>query len=82
MTYEELAIEYEKSISAQKKVIKDKLMHLSQAKKALNFKEIKRLNSLLCILYAEKSELEERKKGLIDYMQCIENQKKAKERLN
>lgn len=67
-TFEELSREYEKSIVIQTKVIQGNLDKLKNARKSLNFKEIKRLNSLLCVLYEEKSELEERAHQLKEYI--------------
>ncbi|MCM1485690.1 MAG: hypothetical protein NC122_05740 [Faecalibacterium sp.] len=67
-TLEELSREYERSIDVQSQVIKGNLDKLKKARKAMNFKEIKRLNSILCILYEEKSELEERAHQLKEYI--------------
>ena len=68
LSFEELNREYENSLAVQSKVIKGNLDRLREARKKSNFKEIKRLNSLLCILYEEKSELEERAHGLKEYI--------------
>lgn len=67
-TFEELYEEYGNSIAVQKRVIQRYLKQLASARKTSNFKEIKRLNSLLCVLYEEKSELEERAAGIFDYI--------------
>lgn len=67
-TFEELYEEYGKSIAVQKRVIERYREQLFAARKKSNFKEIKRLNSLLCVLYEEKSELEERARGISDYI--------------
>ncbi|MCM1545184.1 MAG: hypothetical protein NC110_07795 [Ruminococcus sp.] len=67
-TLEELSRDYEKSISVQTRVIQGNLDKLKKARASSNFKEIKRLNSLLCVLYEEKSELEERAHELKEYI--------------
>ena len=67
-SFNELFDEYERSIVCQKNVISRYREKLKKAHKERNFKEIKRLNSLLRILYEEKSELEERAIGLKDYI--------------
>ena len=66
-TLEDLAKEYEYSIKIQQKAIdaSRKKLLLAQRKGSIN--EIKRLTTLLRVLYDEKSELEERAKGLRDY---------------
>lgn len=69
LTFEQLCCEYENSIVVQSGVIKTNLEKLKQAQKKSNYKEIKRLNSLLCVLYEEKSELEERAHQLKKYVQ-------------
>lgn len=68
MTFEELSREYEKSIAVQSRIIKGNLDRLKEARRKANLKEVKRLNSLLCVLYEEKSELEERAHGLKEYI--------------
>lgn len=59
-SFEELYEEYGNSIAVQKRVIENYRKHLAAARKKSDFKEIKRLNSILFVLYEEKSELEER----------------------
>ncbi len=54
----ELSATYEKSIALQQEIIDKTRLKLKKASAELNFKEIERLNSLLRILYDEKSELE------------------------
>ena len=68
MTYKELSIEYEASILIQKQVIGSYREKLNAAQERHDYKEIKRLNSLLKILYEEKSELEERAVGIKEYI--------------
>ncbi|MGN0468780.1 MAG: hypothetical protein ACI4GY_08665 [Acutalibacteraceae bacterium] len=67
-TYEDLYSEYLRAIKVQKSIISRNNALLSAARKDCNFKEIKRLNGLLLILYEEKSELEERAQGLLQYI--------------
>ena len=54
----ELSATYEKSIALQQEIIDKTRLKLKKASAEFNFKEIERLNSLLRILYDEKSELE------------------------
>ncbi len=54
----ELQGEYEKSIAVQQTVIDKNRKRLNDAMRKHNFHEIKRLNSLLKVLYEEKTELE------------------------
>lgn len=54
----ELSATYEKSIALQQEIIDKTRLRLKKASAEFNFKEIERLNSLLRILYDEKSELE------------------------
>lgn len=68
LTYEKLYGEYETAISLQNEVIKKRREELRNARIKGNFKEVKRLNALLLILYQEKSELEERANGLKEYI--------------
>ena len=56
----QLGEEYEKSIQIQSQVIKKNREKLNLARKSYNFKEVKRLNSLLKLLYEEKWEMEEK----------------------
>lgn len=67
LSLQELGNEYEKSIEVQKKVIKSTREKLNEARRTANFREIKRLNTLLQILYDEKSELEENAHKLKKY---------------
>ncbi len=59
-SFDELYSEYQKSIEVQKGIIGRYRIELSRAIKKSNMSEVKRLNSVLCVLYEEKSELEER----------------------
>lgn len=63
-TYEKLYAEYSQAIINQENIIKRKKEALKKARASSNYKEIKRLNSLLLVLATEKSELEERARGL------------------
>lgn len=63
----ELSNEYEHSIVVQREVIESYRARLKVARDNSNFKEIKRLNTMLRILYEEKSELEERAHQLKQY---------------
>lgn len=56
----QLGEEYEKSIQIQTQVIKKNREKLNKARKSYNFKEVKRLNTLLKLLYEEKWEMEEK----------------------
>ncbi len=75
-TFDELYEEYAGCISVQKSVIEYYREKLRQEIKNSNMKEVKRLNSLLCVLYAEKSELEERAAGIGDYVAHAKSQEK------
>ena len=68
ISYENMYGEYENAINIQKEVIDKRRAELNNARKKGNFKEVKRLNSLLVVLYQEKSELEERARGLREYI--------------
>lgn len=68
VNYEKIYLQYNEAIEIQKNVIKRKRELLNKAKKESNYAEVKRLNSLLLLLYEEKSELEERADGLRDYI--------------
>lgn len=67
LSLQELGKEYDESIKIQSAVIEKYRIRLNEARKNYNLREISRLNRLLKILYDEKSELEERAKGLRDY---------------
>lgn len=67
LSLQELGKEYDESIKIQSAVIEKYRVRLNEARKSYNLREISRLNRLLKILYDEKSELEERAKGLRDY---------------
>lgn len=67
LSLQELGNEYEKSIEVQKKIIENAREKLHKARKAGNFREMKRLNTVLKILYDEKSELEEKAHKLKNY---------------
>ena len=75
-TFDELYEEYAGCISVQKSVIEYYREKLRQEIKNSNMKEVKRLNSLLCVLDAEKSELEERTAGIGDYVAHAKSQEK------
>lgn len=66
----DLAREYENSLVIQSKVIAEYREKLSMAIRNRNSGEIKRLNTMLRILYDEKNELEERTNELRAY--CAE----------
>ena len=59
-TFKELYYEYSSSIAVQEQIIENSKMYLAIARKNANYKEVKRLNGILCVLNEEKSELEER----------------------
>lgn len=67
-TYEKMFNEYQQAIVFQTNIIKERREELSKAHQNNNRKEIKRLNSLLLVLYDEKNELEERAVGLRQYI--------------
>lgn len=67
--YNELYGQYKNAIKVQESVIKKNRERLKSARDIHNFKEIKRLNGLLAVLYQEKSELEERARGLKEYIE-------------
>lgn len=64
----ELYNEYEKSLDIQKKVIKINLIRLKQAQTDCNYREVRRLRSVLRLLYEEKNELEEKSNQLKGYI--------------
>lgn len=68
ISYEVMYGEYESAINIQKEVINKRKEELKKARDKGNFKEVKRLNSLLVLLAQEKSELEERARGLREYI--------------
>ena len=63
-----LARDYENAIQTQQRVIDAFRKKLREARNAFDCKEIQRLNTLLRILYDEKSELEERARDLNNYL--------------
>ncbi len=65
---EQLYIEYEKSIALQTDVIEKNRQRLLCARNKHNIKEVKRLNSLLRVLYEEKWELEEKIREIRKYI--------------
>ncbi len=67
LSLQELGNEYEKSIEIQKQVIENTRKKLTHARKSADFREIKRLNTVLQVLYEEKSELEEKAHRLRKY---------------
>ena len=68
ISYENMYGEYRNAIGVQEEIIKKRREDLKKAREKCNFKEIKRLNALLLILCQEKSELEERARGLREYI--------------
>lgn len=68
ISYENMYGEYENAINIQKEVIDKRREELKTARKTGDFKEVKRLSSLLLVLCQEKSELEERARGLREYI--------------
>ena len=66
--YENLFDEYQNAIGIQNNLIKNNSQKLKIARKKHDFKEIKRLSSLLLVLYEERSELIERADGLRKYI--------------
>ena len=66
--YENLFDEYQNAIDIQNNIIKKNSRKLKSARTRNDFKEIKRLNSLLLVLYEERSELMERADGLRQYI--------------
>lgn len=67
LSLKELGKEYERSIVIQKKVIEENREKLKKARQTGDFNEMKRLCSLLRVLYDEKSELEEKANQLRNY---------------
>lgn len=67
LSLQELGKEYDNSIEVQSAVIEAFRKKLNEARKSYNLREVSRLNRLLKILYDEKSELEERARGLKSY---------------
>lgn len=66
--YENLFDEYQNAIDIQNSIIKNNSQKLKTARAKHDFKEIKRLSSLLLVLYEERSELMERANGLRGYL--------------
>ena len=66
-TLEELATEYEHSIKIQNDIIEINRKKLLAAQRKGNFNEVKRLSTLLRILYDEKSDMEKKAKTLKNY---------------
>ncbi|MBQ3135872.1 MAG: hypothetical protein IJB74_00175 [Clostridia bacterium] len=66
-TLQDLAKEYDHSVAVQKQVIEINRKKLLQARRKENYTEVKRLSTLLQILYDEKSELEEKANRLRNY---------------
>lgn len=60
--------EYQQAIALQTNIIKERREQLKKAHHDHNHKEIKRLNSLLLVLYDEKNELEESAIGIKQYI--------------
>ena len=67
-SFDELYFEYQKSVEVQKGVIGRYRIELLKATKKSNMNEVKRLNSILCVLYEEKRELEERTAEIGKYL--------------
>ncbi|MBQ7116589.1 MAG: hypothetical protein IJN88_00075 [Clostridia bacterium] len=66
-TLADLAKEYDHSVAIQKEVIEINRQKLKQARIKGNYNEVKRLTTLLQILYDEKSELEDKANRLRNY---------------
>ena len=67
-TFNELYKEYSNCIAVQEKIIERYRERLRNEIAKANMKEVKRLNGVLCVLYSEKSELEERAAEISDYV--------------
>ncbi len=67
-SFDELYFEYQRSVEVQKGVIGRYRIELLKATKKSNMNEVKRLNSILCVLYEEKRELEERTAEIGKYL--------------
>lgn len=67
-SFDELYFEYQRSVEVQKCVIGRYRLELLKATKKSNMNEVKRLNSILCVLYEEKRELEERTAEIGKYL--------------
>ncbi len=67
-TFDELYKEYSNCIAIQEKIIGRYREKLRNEIAKANMKEVKRLNGVLCVLYSEKSELEERAAEISDYV--------------
>lgn len=65
---EELYKIYDDSVTIQKKAIQAANSRLKAAKQTNNISEIKRLSSLLMLLYQEKWELEEKRREIKKYL--------------
>lgn len=65
--YQNMLGEYQHAIKVQNSIIEKNNQRLKKARNENNFKEIKRLCSLLTVLYEERSELVERANGLRKY---------------
>ncbi len=63
----DLAKEYDRSVEIQKQAIETNRKKLFLARKKGDFGEMRRLSSLLRVLYDEKSELEEKANTLRNY---------------
>lgn len=66
-TLADLAKEYDHSVAIQKEVIEINRQKLKQARIKGNYNEVKRLTTLLQVLYDEKSEMEEKANRLRNY---------------
>ena len=67
LSLNELGKQYEQSVRIQKEIIEKNRAKLKKAQSECNFKEIKRLETLLRVLYDEKYELEEKAHRLKEY---------------
>ena len=65
----DLYLQYEDCLRVQKGVIERNRRRLRRAMDRSDMTEVQRLNNVLRVLYEERSELEERAKGLRDYLQ-------------
>lgn len=75
-TFDELYEEYAGCITVQKNVIEHYRRERRREIARYNMKEVKRLNGILCVLYAEKSELEERAAEIGDYVSHSKSREK------
>ena len=65
----QLSSTYEECIRIQQSIIDSNRTKLKEAQKKYNMKEVQRLNTLLKVLYDEKSELEDAVNEMTKYLQ-------------